>query len=108
MEEVALDGKLSTIRDPYCLGRSCLDLGPDVKATFDEKGLDIRFRMEFGMSDKVVLGSCRDMMPRLLVNGERMELGEVENEPRVLAGDLLKDWMEGTSEILFRPRFFRG
>jgi len=60
------------------------------------------------MSDKVVLGSCRDMMPRLLVNGERMELGEVENEPRVLAGDLLKDWMEGTSEILFRPRFFRG
>jgi hypothetical protein len=34
-----------SIRDEDCIGRSCLDLGPEVKVTLDDKGIDIRCRM---------------------------------------------------------------
>jgi hypothetical protein len=33
------------VRDADCFGRSCLDLGGEIKPTFDDKGLDIRCRM---------------------------------------------------------------
>jgi hypothetical protein len=56
------------VRDPYCLGRSCLDLGPDVKVSYDEKGLDKRLRTSSAcrrMLNGVVRGSCRDTMEEL-------------------------------------------
>jgi hypothetical protein len=43
------------IRDQDCIGRSCLELGPAVKVTFDDQGIDIRCRMR---------SACRTMLQK--------------------------------------------
>jgi hypothetical protein len=45
MATLVKNGVQYFVRNADCLGRSCLDLGKDVEATFDAKGLDIRLRM---------------------------------------------------------------
>jgi hypothetical protein len=64
MSTLIKNGVTYFVRDPYCLGRSCLDLGPNVEASDDEKGLDVS-------------SSCRTM----LVKGCPRELPTYDAEP---------------------------
>jgi hypothetical protein len=61
MATILKNGVTYYVRDPYCLGRRCLDLGPDVKATFDEKGKDIRCRMSSECRTRLNRGCPREL-----------------------------------------------
>jgi hypothetical protein len=96
------------VRDPYCLGRSYLDLGLKVEASFDEKGLDIRCRMHSNCW-RMLNGGCPRDLPgydaelaeRRRLNGVRLGKSYGRGYSRGIFGKLC----EGTSSFLFSPRF---
>ena len=49
------------VRDEDCIGRSCLDLGPEVKVTLDDKGIDIRCRMRSACRTLLQKGCPREL-----------------------------------------------
>jgi hypothetical protein len=62
MSSLRKNGVEYFVRDAVCLGRSCLDLGKDVEAIFDEKGLDIRCRMH-SHCRRMLKGGCPRELP---------------------------------------------
>jgi hypothetical protein len=51
------------VRDADCLGRSCLDLGREIKPVRDDKGFDIRCKMHSGCRRMLGKG-CPLALPR--------------------------------------------
>jgi len=49
------------VRDQDCIGRPCLDLGPEVKVTLDDKGIDTRCRMRSGCHRMLQKGCPREL-----------------------------------------------
>ena len=49
------------VKDQDCIGRSCLDLGPEVKVTLDDKGIDIRCRMRSACRTLLQKGCPREL-----------------------------------------------
>jgi len=62
MSSLVKDHVTYYVRDPYCLGRSCLDLGADVEVSYDEKGLDKRLRMTSACR-RISNGGCPLALP---------------------------------------------